>query len=155
MVAKEREISNIDEVSVNYINAQLTMQLATSRNNVPWNCTVYFVVYQRNFYWLSFPERRHSMNLTDNPYAAIALVVQSRQPVIGLQAEGAVDIIEDINEAEAVLDLYIRKYNQGNQFIELLKAGKNKHVLYCLSPKRVMLFDESSDTSVDSPRDIR
>ena len=55
------------------INASYTMQLATSRDGQPWNCSVYFVMQAGKFYWLSFPDRRHSMELERNPRAAIAV----------------------------------------------------------------------------------
>jgi uncharacterized protein YhbP (UPF0306 family) len=131
------------------------MQLATSHDGLPWNCTVYFVLHKGSFYWLSFPERRHSKELATNPHVAIAIVLQSTQPVVGVQAEGVVAIVQDIPEAEAVLDLYVEKYNQGSQFIALLKAGKNRHSLYRLSPKRVMMFDERGNQTTTSPRELR
>ncbi|MDN5274216.1 MAG: hypothetical protein JWP06_117 [Candidatus Saccharibacteria bacterium] len=144
-----------DEVSVDEINARLTMQLATSHDGLPWNCTVYFVLYEGSFYWLSFPGRRHSQELAANPNAAIAIVIQPTQPVVGVQAEGVVAIVQDIIEAEAVLDIYVGKYNQGGQFISLLRTGNNKHNLYRLSPKRVMVFDERGSRATISPRELR
>lgn len=143
------------EVSVDEINARPTMQLATSHDGSPWNCTVYFVLHEGNFYWLSFPERRHSQELAINPNAAIAIVLQPMQPVVGVQAEGTVAIVQDIIEAEAVLDMYVGKYNQGGQFMSLLKAGNNKHNLYRLSPKHVMVFDERGSQATTSPRELR
>ena len=142
-----------DEVKAGEINVRPTMQLATSRDGQPWNCTVYFVVRAGNFYWLSFPERRHSSELALNPRASIAVVLQSKQPVVGLQAEGDVTIVEDIVEAEDVLDLYVEKYDQGSQFISLLKAGSNKHALYRFVPRHVSLFDEH-DQTMASPREV-
>lgn len=124
------------------INAHLAMQLATSHHDQPWICTVYFVVYQGCFYWLSFPDRRHSGELADNLRAAVAVVLKYDIPVAGIQVEGDVHIVQTIAEVEAVLDWYVEKYSQGQRFIELFKAGKNKHVLYCLRPRKAMLFDE-------------
>ena len=138
------------------LNASPVMQVATAHHGQPWNCTVYFVFYGGCFYWLSFPERRHSKELSLNPKAAVAIVVQSSQPVAGVQAEGDVEIIEDITEARAVLALYVEKYNQGSQFITHLEAGTNKHSLYRFTPTHVMVFNER-DTDVQSapsPREV-
>lgn len=130
------------EVQVKEINASFTMQLATTREAKPWICTVYFVIHNRCFYWLSYPERRHSQDLAYDSNAAVAIVLRPIQPVVGIQAEGSVEVVNDIHEAEAVLDRYIAKYNQGSQFLPHFAAGTNKHVLYRFTPSRLKIFDE-------------
>jgi uncharacterized protein YhbP (UPF0306 family) len=129
------------------INAQMVMQLASSRATRPWICSVYFVIHTRNFYWLSFPERRHSRELTDNTNAAIGVVLRTDQPVVGIQAEGDVYVVEDQSEVEAVMRQYVEKYDQGMSFVELFRAGKNKHLLYCFVPRKVMVFDEGGGSN--------
>lgn len=127
------------------VNEARVMQLATVSMPAgqPWVCTVYFVVYNGSFYWLSYPERRHSMDLAGNPKAAITIAIKQDLPVIGLQAEGDAAAIDDVSEATRVLARYVKKYGSGQKFIELLKHGSNHHKLYKLTPKRVMLFDET------------
>jgi hypothetical protein len=134
------------------VNAGLTMQVATTRENRPWICTVYFVIFNGKFYWLSYPERRHSEELSLESRAAIAVVLQATQPVVGIQAEGDVAIVRDIDEASRVLDLYVAKYDQGAQFIEHLKAGTNKHVLYGFTPHQVLIFDERETRGRELPQ---
>jgi len=124
------------------IAAAKTMQLATVSEGQPWICTVYFVLHQGNFYWLSEPDRRHSKELLVHPRAAAAIVLKPEVPVTGVQAQGGVRIVEDIQEAETVLPLYVGKYGQGGRFVERMKLGTNKHVLYKMTPEKVMLFDE-------------
>lgn len=130
------------------INAAKAMQLATLRGDQPWICTVYFVVKNGKFYWLSFPERRHSQEVADSPNAAVAIAIRQDVPVIGLQAEGEVQIVHDIAEAESVLKLYVTKYGKGGEFIGRLKQGTNHHELYCLVPRKIMLFDERTPGGV-------
>lgn len=98
------------------------MQLATVAMSTgqPWTCTVYFIVYNGSFYWLSYPERRHSREIADHPKVAIAIV-----------------------EATQVLARYVKKYGSGQKFIELLRRGSNHHTLYKVTPRQVMLFDET------------
>jgi len=124
------------------INRQKVMQLATVDDGQPWICTVYFVLYEGCFYWLSFPERRHSRELASASNAAIAIAVKQDLPVIGLQAEGDVTKVDDLEEIEAVLPFYVEKYGSGKQFVERYKAGTNHHSLYKFTPRKVMLFDE-------------
>lgn len=130
------------------LNQARVMQLATSRGGQPWICTVYFVVSGGNFYWLSFPERRHSREIAEDKRAAVAVAVHQEVPVVGVQAEGEVHVVHDIAEAAGVLDLYVSKYGKGGEFVERLKQGKNHHELYCLVPTKVMLFDERTPGGV-------
>lgn len=124
------------------INRAKVMQLATSSNGQPWVCTVYFVIKNGNFYCLSFPERRHSKELAANQKASVAVALHQDVPVVGLQAEGDVRAVSDIDEAQGVLDLYVAKYGKGGDFMARLKRGENHHELYCLTPRKIMLFDE-------------
>lgn len=127
------------------LSRQKVMQLATEYDGQPWICTVYFVVRSGNFYWLSFPERRHSRELAENSRVAIAIAVKKDLPVIGVQSEGNASVVDDLSEAEAVMALYIKKYGQGKQFMERFKAATNHHVLYRMVPRSIMIFDETSE----------
>src|SRR5688500_13604940 len=100
------------------VESQKVMQLATAADGLPWICTVYFVLVDGAFYWLSLPERRHSQEIEKNPAVAIAVVLQPDKPVAGIQAEGRASVVRDIDEIKKVLELYVRKYGQGGQFVE-------------------------------------
>ena len=120
------------------------MQLATSNNNTPWISTVYFVADEdRNLYWLSIPERRHSQEVAANPEVAAAIAVKQDIPVIGIQASGRVEIVNDSDVVEKILAMYMKKYDgAGQDFHQRFIAGKNKHQLYKLTPANLVLFDE-------------
>jgi ribonuclease HI/uncharacterized protein YhbP (UPF0306 family) len=120
------------------------MQLATSRENVPWISTVYFVADdERNIYWLSLPGRRHSEEVVDNPRVAVAIAIKQDMPVIGIQAEGLVAIVDDAAIVEKILASYVKKYDgAGKEFHQRFVEGKNKHQLYKLTPSSMVLFDE-------------
>ena len=118
------------------------MQIATVREGKPWICTVYFVLYDKKFYWLSFPERRHSQDIEHDQNVAIAVAIKQNKPVIGIQAEGTAQTVQDPAEVNAVLSLYIEKYGQGKDFVQRFMTGENHHILYCMTPTKVMLFDE-------------
>jgi uncharacterized protein YhbP (UPF0306 family) len=118
------------------------MQLATSVNDKPWVCTVFFVVHKDNVYWLSYPERRHSQEITTNSLVAATVVVKADLPVISVSLEGSASrVLDEVMVAE-VMKIYIAKYNQGVQFYDRFMDGTNRHVLYCLKPSLITLFDE-------------
>jgi ribonuclease HI len=120
------------------------MQLATARNQQPWIANVYFIADEaRNIYWMSVPERRHSKELEDNPLAAVSIAVKQDLPVIGLQAEGAVEVVNDATVIKPIIDSYMKKYDgAGKDFYDRFMAGTNKHLLYKLTPQKLVLFDE-------------
>ena len=120
-----------------------TMQLATVSDGKPWIATMYFVADDDlNVYWLSWPERRHSIELWANPSAEAAVAVKTDPPVIGVQLEGKVELVADKNLIQKVMTLYIEKYQQGHKFHDNFLTGTNKHAMYRLAPETVMLFDE-------------
>lgn len=119
------------------------MQLATVQDSQPWIANVFFVVdAQLNFYWLSYPNRRHSRELALNPKAAIAIAIKTNKPVIGVQAEGEVAEVHNKTIIAKMMLPYIKKYGQGKDFLQFVKEGKNKHILYKFSPTTLQLFDE-------------
>ena len=120
-----------------------TLQLATVANGKPWISTVYFVAdHNLDFYWLSFPSRRHSKDIENEPSVAVAVQIKTDRPVIGVQAEGNATTVNDLSEIEKVLKLYVGKYEEGKQFVDNFKAGKNEHALYKLESSNVVIFDE-------------
>lgn len=125
------------------INRHKVMQIATSSHGQPWVCSVYFVLYEGNFYWLSLPDRRHSKELEENSKAALAIALKQTIPVTGLQAEGEVQKVNKLTEVEGVLAAYVKKYDQGRQFITRFKAGENRHTLYRFTPTNIVVFDET------------
>jgi uncharacterized protein YhbP (UPF0306 family) len=127
-----------------YLPTRSTMQLATVSSGQPWLCTVHYVHDDTlNFYWLSLPTRRHSQELAADPRAAIAVAIKVDQPVIGMQAEGTTQSVNDTDEIKHVMRLYSSKHGgSGSQFYENFLAGTNEHMLYKFIPKNIVLFDE-------------
>jgi uncharacterized protein YhbP (UPF0306 family) len=131
-----------------YLLQGTLLQLATCDDNQPWVCTVYYVADdQQNLYWLSFPSRRHSKELALNNKAAIAIVIKADLPVIGIQAEGTVEIVKDAKVVKKIMEIYVAKYKEGTKFYDNFVAGKNQHEMYKLSPSHFVLFDETNDKS--------
>lgn len=123
-------------------NAQ-TMQLATVADGRPWISTVYFVADDElNLYWLSWPERRHSREIAENPQVAATVVIKTDKLVIGVQVEGVVGIVTDSTRVAEVMDRYVKKYDAGGDFAARLAEKTNHHVLYALTPEHIQLFDE-------------
>lgn len=133
----------VEKLIRDYLHKGQVMQLTTSRNDQPWVCSVYFVADEDlNLYWLSWPERRHSQEIKDNPRSAIAIAIKTDRPVIGIQAEGEVARLDEFKTLQKVLPLYIEKYSEGQKFLENYEKGLNKHEVYKFVPEKFVLFDE-------------
>lgn len=124
------------------INNGRVMQIATVSEDGPWICSVFFVLYEGCFYWLSLPRRRHSIELLQRSRVAVAVVLHDTQPVVGIQAEGVAEKEDDMAVVESIMALYVEKYGEGGEFVDRLKAGINKHCLYRFTPTRATIFDE-------------
>ena len=121
------------------------MQVATVAYKKPWICNVFFVVDEEdNFYWLSYPDRRHSLEIKKNQHTAIAIVIKKSLPVIGLQAEGTSEIVEDEPTVKFILEKYIEKYGEGKSFYDNFLQKKNKHFLYKFTPEKLIYLDEKN-----------
>ena len=128
------------------------MQVATSADNQPWLANVFFFFFCKlNFYWLSYPGRRHSRELASNNRAAIAIAVKNDKPVIGIQAEGSVSQVASLTTISRVMPRYIKKYGAGQQFLALTKKGAAQHRLYKFEPESLQLFDELNYTPEQNP----
>lgn len=128
----------------NYLQRSGTvLQLATVHDGKPWVATVYFMVDDDlQVYWLSWPERRHSREIAENTQVAATVVIKTNRPAIGVQLEGAATVVTDASEVQRVMERYVAKYDEGQQFYDAFVAGTNKHVMYKLAPSAIWLFDE-------------
>jgi uncharacterized protein YhbP (UPF0306 family) len=140
---------------ISYIKDCRVMQLATSRENKPWVCSVYYVHDESlNLYWLSLPTRRHSQEISINPNVSIAIAVKQDLPVIGIQAEGQASKIESLETVKRVMQKYVDKYGEGGDYYENFIARTNKHQLYMFKPSKFYLFDEYNFSGKDSQQHI-
>lgn len=136
---------NASEMVKQYLDEKRVMQVATSVGGQPWICTVYFATDdQQNIYWLSLPTRRHSQEIENNQNIAVTIVVSADQPVIGVQIEGTVSIVEDEQTVKTVMQNYIARHDAGKDYYGNFTAGTAQHKLYKLAPKNIVLFDEKN-----------
>lgn len=143
---------NVHEEIAEYLHSSApAMQLATVAHGKPWIASVYFVADDDlNIYWLSWPERRHSRELTKCANVAAIIVVKTDQPVIGVQIAGTATLVEDAQEVAAAISLYQQKYGLAEDFMRRFTAGAHRHNVYKLRPSEIQLFDEQT-FPLDSP----
>lgn len=133
------------------------MQLATVKNNKPWVSSVWYVHDEDlNLFWISRRARRHSKELSKNPYVAGVIVkphiIGSGEKVRGLQFEGrAHDLMDEPDELKKVNKLYLKKYSKAEDIpLENLTDPNYLATYYVVHPKTIVLFDEINFP--DNPR---
>lgn len=136
-----------------YLPTKNIMQLATCADNKPWVCNLhYFSDDELNIYWFSEPERRHSLELKENPNVSAVVKVHENTPeedyVIGITVEGTAEEVTEFDNE--VLEGFRIKHNKSDNLIEEVKSGKKSSKLYKLTPKNFVLFSNK-----DFPGDAR
>lgn len=144
---------NTKQLITDYLEEARLMQVATSRDNQPWACSVYFA-YDDTFslFWISLPSTRHSEEIRANQKVAgtIVLPYTPGSPVRGLQFEGIAQELHSGNEFLHALDVYATRMKMSNSRKENIIKGKDGHVVYRIQPKSFVLFDTKNFP--DSPR---
>jgi uncharacterized protein YhbP (UPF0306 family) len=140
-------MSKAAELARQYLQKTSTMQLATVSDGQPWVCTVRFLADEdNNLYWASIPTRRHSLEIAEHPQVACAIVVQDdvTKPVIGIQAEGTVEVLETPLKCRSLVERYANTFHRDTQWVEDFIAGNTGHRLYKFTPTTLYVIDEEN-----------
>jgi uncharacterized protein YhbP (UPF0306 family) len=135
---------DLKQLIKDYLEEARMLQVATSKNDQPWVCTVYFAYDQDfNIYWISKPSRRHSEEIADNANAAGVIVLPHTpgDKVRGIQFEGVAEKLANPEQIKESIGYYEKRYNRPGIGEDMI-SGKNEHVLYRIKPRLIVLFDE-------------
>lgn len=138
-----------------YLKEAKLMQLATCKDGKPWICSVWYVHDENwNLYFISRKNRRHSLELKENPHIAGTIVFPhtkgSGEKVRGLQFEG--EAFETKGEEIAYAkNLYEAKFDLAERInLEELMDPDITYCYYIIRPSLFVLFDEINFP--DNPR---
>jgi len=136
-----------------YLNSSKILQVATSKNNQSWTCTLYFACDEKlNLYWISLPSRRHSQELKDNSKVSGTIVLPHSpgDKVRGIQFQGTAKELISKSDLIQGLKHYGHRYQMKKDRIESIVENKDGHRCYKITPSLYVLFDEVNFP--DSPR---
>lgn len=128
------------QLAKEYLHKINIMQLATSKNDQPWVCTVHFYADDNlNLWWSSRTDRRHSEQIAGNPQASATVLVHENTPeedyVIAVTATGKAELVKDI--PEKIKQAYITKLDRPVH----LTPPANMQEFYRLKPESIIVFD--------------
>jgi uncharacterized protein YhbP (UPF0306 family) len=134
------------EIATSHFREGKVMQLGTLQTDgQPRVNSVYFVSGDDNkaVYWMSEPDRRHSVDSLNDVRVAGAIAVKTDYPVMGLQFIGTASEVTNPDEVQTAAAQYSEKYDGfASDFYERFQAGTNKHHLYKMTITYLELFDE-------------
>lgn len=132
------------------------MQLATSRDNRPWLCNVWYVMDEdENVYWISRDTRKHSEDIALNPYVSCTFhrwfgdgLGQKGQALI---IAGKAGILKG-EECRKPYELYAERYPKVLDFQSMDKFlnDEGHHYFYKITPDEIVWWDEVNFP--DNPR---
>ncbi len=127
-----------------YLKEAKLMQLATSVNNQPWICNVWFAADKDlNIYWFSSTTRRHSKEVIKNKKvaAAMALPHTPKDSPRGLQLQGTAKMLTAQKEIDKAISVYAGRIFSRETIKDLMQNPQKPHKFYMIKPTQFVLFD--------------
>lgn len=131
-----------------YLPNVIHMSLATCKGNKPWVCEVHYVYDQDlNLYFRSKPERRHSLEIAENPNVAGNIVTQHNlgEKPQGVYFEGTAEKLVAVDENHPAYTLYCERFGTGPAILEESQTDTG-HGFYKISAKNFVFFDARDST---------
>ncbi len=107
--ADEQELR---ERTIDLINRQSTMALATAEENAAWVAPVYYVFYKSGFFFFSNPDSRHIREALSSKQASASIYpfVDTWQEIRGIQMSGGIRAVKPGLTAIQAVRAYIEKF---------------------------------------------
>lgn len=135
---------NLRKLIKEYLKEAKLMQLATSVDNQPWVCSVWFASDEDlNIYWISAETRRHSKEVMENQKVAGAIVLPQspEDSPRGLQLQGIAEILTDQNDIEKAVSIFIGRIFSKEKIKEFINHKEKPHKFYRMESTKFVLFD--------------
>lgn len=127
-----------------YLKEVKLMQVATSIDNQPWVCSVWFATDEDlNIYYFSSITRRHSKEVMENGKVAgaIALPQTPDDPPRGLQFQGVCEMLTEQADIDKAVSVYSGRIFSKEKIKELMVHKDKPHKFYRIKPAKFVLFD--------------
>lgn len=127
-----------------YLDKALLMSLATSVNNQPWVCSVWYAVDEdMNIYWISSTTRRHSHEVLDNKKIAGAIVLPQtpKDAPRGVQFQGIAKMLTEEKDIKKAMSVYAGRIFPEEKIKEFMNSPTHPHRFYRVKPTQFVLFD--------------
>lgn len=137
-------MDKVEELIRDYLKEATMMQLATSVNNQPWVCNVWFASDDDlNIYWFSSTTRRHSGEIKQNAKVAAAFCLPQtpKDAPRGLQVQGTAIELESPEDTAKARSVYEGRVFDAKTIDSLVANPEKPHKFYRITPSLFVLFD--------------
>lgn len=120
------------------------MQLATSVDNKPWICNVWFAAdSDLNIYWFSSTTRKHSNDILKNPNVAAAIVLPQtpKDTPRGIQLKGMAKVLIEQKDVDKAIAVYKYRIFPTETIEKLMRDKETPHKFYKIIPSQIVLYD--------------
>lgn len=135
---------DVEQLVRENIDRSVHMSLATVRDNKPWVSEVHFAYDEDlNLYWRSLADRRHSLEIADNPNVAGNIVDKFAvgEPPVGIYFEGTAELLEPGYEQHNAFELLKARVDAADHAVEEA-AREDGHKFYKISVKNWYVFGQ-------------
>ncbi|HSW37802.1 MAG TPA: pyridoxamine 5'-phosphate oxidase family protein [Candidatus Saccharimonadales bacterium] len=137
-------MNKLEQLIRDYLKEAKMMQLATSQNNQPWVCNVWFASDEGlNIYWFSSITRRHSQEVRNNPKVAAAICSPQtpEDSPRGLQLQGLAEELSNPNDVAKARSVYEGRVFDSETIDKFMAHPEKPHRFYRIKPSLFVLFD--------------
>ena len=127
-----------------YLKEVRLMSLATSLDNQPWVCSVWFAAdADLNIYYFSATARRHSEEIVKNNKVAGAIVLPQspKDPPRGLYFQGTAELLHNQDDIDEAISVYADRIFPKKKIKEFMNNKEKQHKFYRIKPTSFVLFD--------------
>ncbi len=135
---------NLKKLIKQYLREAKLMQLATSLNDQPWICSVWFAADENmNIYWLSSTTRRHSKEVLKNNKVAGTIVIPQTpdDSPRGLQLQGIAEFLTEQKDIDKAMSIYGGRIFKKEDITKFMNNKEKPHRFYKIKPTQFVLFD--------------
>jgi len=144
--------SELRERVLDYLGARTTLNLATHGPAGLWACAVLYVHEGTTLYFTSVPTTRHGQNIavTGRVVGTISDECNTWEAMKGLQLEGTVVRVADLDERRRVVRAYLRRFpfaaglwdgQEAEPDVEAIARDPGMHHFYRITPTRLLFTD--------------
>lgn len=136
-------LTNLEQIIRDYFPSVVHMSLASCKDNKPWVCEVHFVYDDNlNLYFRSKPIRRHSQEITLNPFVSGNIVTQHNveEKPRWIYFEGKAEQIE-VKEDSQIYMLFCERIRTDNSIVHE-QHQEDGHKFYKITVSDYYIFDE-------------
>ncbi|MEK7639348.1 MAG: hypothetical protein AAB388_04270 [Patescibacteria group bacterium] len=134
----------VEAIIRNYLEDIVHMSIATSHENKPWISEVHYSYDDElNFYFVSRPNRRHSVEVSQNNQIAGNIVRQHKkdESVRGVYFEGLIEMLHNVTKDQVAFQTYNQRFNSDASILEE-QSEEDGHRWYKIVVQKFYLFDE-------------